>query len=58
MLGAEGDDLLHSFRGDNGQPIYSGPHERLSGLRHMQTLIATPDRLYVAADNTVYAFAF
>jgi len=58
MLGAEGDDLLHGFRGDNGQPIYSGPSERMSGLRHMQTLIGTPDRLYVAADNTVYAFAF
>jgi hypothetical protein len=40
------------------QSVYSGPSERMSGLRHMQTLIGTPDRLYVAADNTVYAFAF
>lgn len=58
MLGAEGDDLLHGFRGDNGQPIYSGPSEQMKGLRHMQTLIATPDRLYVAADDAVYSFAF
>jgi hypothetical protein len=29
----------------------------MSGLRHMQTMIATPNRLYVAADN-LYAFAF
>jgi hypothetical protein len=58
MLGAQGDDLLHGFRGDNGQPIYSGPSEQMKGLRHMQTLVATPDRLYVAADDAVYAFAF
>jgi len=28
------------------------------GLRHFQTLIATEDRLYVAADGTIYAFVF
>jgi outer membrane protein assembly factor BamB len=58
MLGAEGDNRLHAFRGDNGQPIYSGPAEAMTGLRHMQTLIATPDRLYVAGDHTIYAFGF
>lgn len=56
MLGAEGDDRLHGFRGDTGEPLFTGPP--LSGLRHFQTLIATQDRLYVAADGAVYAFAF
>jgi len=56
ILGAEGDNRLHGFRGDNGEPLFES--EPLTGLRHFQTLIATEDRLYVAADGTVYAFAF
>lgn len=56
MLGAEGDNRLHGFRGDTGEPLVSGPV--LSGLRHFQTLIATPDRLYAGADGAVYAFEF
>jgi hypothetical protein len=56
ILGAEGDNRLHGFRGDSGEPLFTGPP--LSGLRHFQTLIATQDRLYVAADGAIYAFAF
>lgn len=56
MLGAEGDDRLHVFRGDNGAPIAASSPMR--GLRHFQTLIATHDRLYVGADDRIYAFAF
>jgi outer membrane protein assembly factor BamB len=56
MLGAEGDNRLHGFRGDTGEPLFTSP--ALSGLRHFQTLIATEDRLYVAADGAVYAFGF
>ncbi len=56
MLGAEGDERLYGFRGDTGQRLFvSAP---LPGLRHFQTLIATAHRLYVAADNTVFAFSF
>lgn len=56
MLGAEGDDRLHGFRGDTGEELFvSGS---LEGLRHFDTLIAAPERLYVAADNGVYAFGF
>jgi hypothetical protein len=55
-LGAEGDNRLHAFRGDTGQPIFVS--EPLSGLRHLQSLIATQDRLYVGADGRIYAFAF
>jgi hypothetical protein len=54
MVGAEGDNRLHGFRGDSGAPLYTSA--ALAGLRHFQTLIATQDRLYVGADDRVYAF--
>ncbi len=54
VLGAEGDNRLHAFRGDTGAPLFTSAP--LSGLRHFQTLIATQDRLYVGADGRVYAF--
>jgi hypothetical protein len=56
ILGAEGDNRLHGYRGDNGETLFVGPP--LQGLRHLQTLIATDDRIYVAADRTVYAFTY
>jgi outer membrane protein assembly factor BamB len=56
VLGAEGDNRLHAFRGDTGESIFVS--EPLSGLRHMQSLIATQHRLYVGADGCVYAFKF
>jgi PQQ enzyme repeat len=56
MLGAEGDDRLYAFRGDNGEKLFTSAP--LKGLRHFGTLIATPQRLYIAGDNAVYAFAF
>ena len=55
-LGAEGDDRLHAFRGNTGEPFFSS--EPLSGLRHFQSLIATRDHLYVGADERIYAFGF
>jgi hypothetical protein len=55
IVGAEGDNRLHGFRGDTGEPIFT---EAMSGLRHFQTLIASQDRLYVGADGRVYAFVF
>jgi hypothetical protein len=56
MLGAEGDDRLYAFRGDTGEKLFASAP--LKGLRHFETLIATPKRLYIAGDNAVYAFAF
>ncbi len=56
MLGAEGDNRLHGFKGDTGEKLFTS--EPLSALRRFQTPIATPDRLYVGADGRVYAFAF
>jgi hypothetical protein len=55
MLGAEGDDRLHAFRG-TGETIFAS--EPLNDLRRFQTPIATQDRLYVAADGRIYAFKF
>jgi hypothetical protein len=60
MVGAEGDNQLHAFRGDTGEPLFTGGGRdgAMTGLRRFQTLIATAERLYVAADGRVYAFAF
>jgi hypothetical protein len=58
VLGAEGDNQLHGFRGDTGETLFTGPPQAMIGLRHFQTLIATEDRLYVAADERSYAFRF
>lgn len=57
-VGAQGDNLLHGLRGDTGEVLFSGPEGGLAGLHRLQTLIATQDHIYVAADDTVYAFAF
>ena len=60
VLGAEGDDRLHGYRGDTGEPLFTGggPGDAMTGLRHFQALLAAGDRLYVGADSRIYAFAF
>lgn len=60
ILGAEGDNRLHGFRGDTGETIFDGGArwEVMYGLRHFESLLATEDRIYAAADGRVYAFAF
>jgi hypothetical protein len=57
-LGADGDNHLHGFRGDTGELLVTAPNVALAGLRHFQTLIATSERLFVGADDGIYAFAF
>jgi PQQ enzyme-like repeat protein len=57
IVGAEGDNRLHAFKVDDGEPL-AAPPETMPGLHHFQTLIASEDRLYVAADGTIYAFVF
>ncbi len=54
VLGAQGDERLHGFRGDDGQALYVS--QILPGLREFVTPIVTQHRLYVGADDTVYAF--
>ena len=58
MVGAEGDNQLHGFRGDTGEPLFTGSADSMRGLHHFQSLLATEDRLYVGADGHVYACAF
>jgi hypothetical protein len=60
ILGAEGDDRLHGFRGDTGVALFAGggSGDRMRGLRHFETLLATRERLYVGADERLYAFSF
>jgi hypothetical protein len=59
-VGAEGDNRLHGFRGDTGAVVFSGggPGDAMGEVRRFQTLIAAGDRLYIVADQHVYAFAF
>lgn len=60
MVGAEGDNRLHAFKGETGEqvPLGAAGATVMTGLRHFQTLIATDDRLYVGADDRIYAFSF
>jgi hypothetical protein len=60
VAGAEGDDRLHGFRGDTGETVFDGggPNDRMANLRHMVTVLAARERLYVAGDGRVYAFTF
>jgi outer membrane protein assembly factor BamB len=56
IVGAEDDDRLHAFRGDNGQSALAQPQVRLSGLRHFAPIVASEKHLFVAADDRIYAF--
>jgi hypothetical protein len=58
IVGAEGDDRLHGYRGDTGEELTTGTAETMQGLRHFVTILAADGRLYVAADGRIYAFAF
>ncbi|HEY3779308.1 MAG TPA: hypothetical protein VGL35_14750 [Rhizomicrobium sp.] len=58
VAGAEGDNILHGFNALNGDAVFSGGGETMSGLHHFVTILAAEKHLYVAADDTVYAFGF
>ena len=55
IAGAEGDDRLHAFRGDTGQPLWTSP-DTITALRHFATILVAEGRLYIAGDGRVYAF--
>ena len=57
-LGAEGDQRLHGFNGDTGDIVYAGGgnSEKMAGIRRFNAGIAARGRMFVAADNRVYAF--
>jgi PQQ enzyme repeat len=60
ILGAEGDNRLHAYRGDSGAPLFRDlrPKEPMAGLHHLQTLLVAGGRLVVGADSRLYAFSF
>ncbi len=60
MVGAEGDNMLHGYEGDNGAVLFNGGRRtnKMTGLRRFQTILAAEDRLYVTGDNQLYAFSF
>jgi hypothetical protein len=59
IVGAEGDNRLHAFKGETGESVLAGGGAGpMAGLRHFQTLIAAGERLYVGADDRIYAFLF
>ena len=58
IVGAEGDNLLHGYRGDTGEELTKATGETMQGLRHFVTILAAEGSLYVAADERIYAFAF
>jgi outer membrane protein assembly factor BamB len=58
VAGAEGDNELHAFDLQTGKILFNGGGTGMSGLHRYGTLIAANRRLYVAGDNTIYAFAF
>lgn len=57
IAGANGDDRLHAFRGDDGQAILTQPQISMHGLTHFAPIMATPEHLFVPGDGRIYAFA-
>jgi hypothetical protein len=58
VVGAQGDNLLHGFNALNGTVVFGGGNTALAGLHHFVTVLAAEGRLYVGADNRIYAFTF
>ena len=56
LVGAEDDNRLYGFRGDTGERLFVS--DVLPGVHRFQSLIATQDHLYVAADGNVFAFDY
>ena len=60
FVGAEDSNRLRGFRADTGAVVFDGggAAEAMSQVRRFQAPIAVGRRLYVAADQRVYAFMF
>ena len=58
VIGAEGDQRLHGYDGDTGAVIFAGGgvNELMTGTRRFSTGIVARGRIYLGADNRVYAF--
>jgi hypothetical protein len=60
IVGAEGDNRLHGFRGDTGEavPAGDGADDRMEGLPHFATILPAEGAFYVAGNGRLYAFRF
>jgi hypothetical protein len=58
IIGAEGDNRIHGFKGDNGEPIFTGggAGDESPNVRHFATILAADGRLFAAGDGRIYAF--
>ena len=56
VVGGEGNELLQGFDGDTGDTIFAGGATPIPGVRHFTVPIAAKGRIFVAADNVVFAF--
>jgi len=59
VVGASGDQRLHGYDGDTGAEVFTGggPNELMAGTHSYSTTgIVARGRIYIAADNKVYAF--
>jgi hypothetical protein len=58
VIGAEGDQRLHGYKGDTGEVVYAGggASDVMAGVQRFNTGIAARGRIYVAGNNKVYAF--
>jgi hypothetical protein len=57
-VGSEGTNRLQAFNGETGAVLFSGGgvDEQMTLVRRFQTPIAVNGRIFVAADNELYAF--
>ena len=57
-VGAEGDNRLRGFDADTGRVLFAGggPAEAMGNVRRFQTPIVAKGRVFVAADDRIYAF--
>lgn len=57
-LGAENSNRLYGFDANTGQVIFNGggSNEHMSTVQHFQTPIVAKGRIYVAANDRIYAF--
>lgn len=60
IVGAEGDNRLHGFRGDTGDVVFDGgaADDGMGTVHRFQTPIVAAGRIYVAGDGRVYAFSY
>ena len=57
-VGAESSNRLHAFNGETGEVLFAGggKDEQMTNIQHMQTPIAVNGRIFVTADDRLYAF--